>query len=115
MYIIQNKLTIGLALVVISFLAPASGGDIEKAIEARQGWYQIISHNTGLMFSMAKGKTEYNAEIALMAAKNLQILNRLNNSYLWPPESSKDWMPGKTRALEEIWSTYPAFLDKIRR
>ena len=31
---------------------------------------------------------------------------------MWPPGSDNQALPGKTRALPEIWSTFPAVMEK---
>lgn len=103
-------LAIGLAATTLSTVAVAD--EIEDAIKARQGYYQVVKHNTGPLFAMAKGDIEYNAEQASTYAANLQMLASLNNSSMWPAGSSKEDRAGKTRALPVIWTTFPAISEK---
>lgn len=79
----------------------------EKMIEARQGYYQMVRHNFAPLAAMAKGEIDYDAEKAQAFANNLKILSTLDNGTLFLPGSSKEEMPGKTRALKKIWDTYP--------
>lgn len=85
---------------------------LEGKIKARQGYYQLISNNAGTLFGMAKGDIDYDAKTATTAANNLKTLMMLENGALWSPGTSKEEMPGKTRALKKIWDTYPAIADK---
>jgi len=85
----------------------------EDRIQARQGYYKLVLHNVGPLFAMAKGEMEYNADVAAKAANNLKILSTMDNGSLWLPGSSKEEMPGKTRALKKIWDTYPAIGEKV--
>jgi len=96
----------------ITALTPALADNIDDAIKARQGYYQVVSHNTGALFAMAKGDVDYNADTALAHAKNLEALANMNNASMWIPGSSKEDRKGKTRALPVIWSTYPAIGEK---
>ncbi len=103
-------------LLVLSFTLAAalvSGAamaiDIEKAIKARQGLMQIYAFNLGILGSMAKGATEYDAVTADTAANNLLTLASMKNGAMWPEGSSNDSIEfsDMTRALPEIWTTYP--------
>ena len=57
---------------------------------------------------MAKGKVDYNAEAAEAAANNLAQLVRMNGA-MWPQGTSQsdEGLEKETRALAEIWTTYP--------
>ena len=98
------------ALVVMPTLSLADA--IDDAIDARRGYYQVVKHNAGMLFGMAKGDVAYDAEKAAGFARNLETLSKLDNSAMWPPGSSNADRPGKTRALPEIWSTWPAVSEK---
>ena len=99
-----------IAALALPTLAVADS--IEDAIDARQGYYQVVKHNAGMLFGMAQGKIDYDAAKAAGAAKDLQALANLDNGGMWPAGSSKADRPGKTRALPVIWETYPAILEK---
>ena len=92
----------------------SSAADIEKTIKARQSFMRVYSFNLGLVGDMAKGKSQYDAEIAANAAQNLLALVKMNNGPMWPKGTSNT-DPGlseKTRALPEIWTTYPKISER---
>lgn len=88
--------------------------DHDGVIKARQSHMRLNAYNLGILGSMAKGETEYNAELANIAATNLLTLTNMNNSSMWPKGSSQSdsGLSGKTRALPEIWTTYPKVIDR---
>ena len=90
-----------LSLAFLTGVAATAQADeaLEGKIKARQGYYQLVLANAGTLFGMAKGDVEYNAEAASTAANNLKTLTMLDTGALWAPGSSKEEMPGKTRAL----------------
>jgi len=92
--------------------AHADDKALEGKIKARQGFYQLVSNNAGTLFGMAKGDIDYDTKTATTAANNLKTLMMLDTGSLWAPGSSKEEMPGKTRALKKIWDTYPAIAEK---
>jgi len=73
---------------------------------------QLRSFNAGPLFGMAKGKIDYNADLASTLANNLILLNKMDSSRQWPKGSDNDAYSGKTAALPEIWSTYPEIAEK---
>lgn len=95
-------------------LTPAFADNIDDAIKARQGYYQVIKHNAGALFGMAKGDIAYDAVQAAVYARNLEALAKMDTSSMWLPGSSKADRPGKTRALPVIWSTFPAIGEKAK-
>ncbi|MGB0694237.1 MAG: c-type cytochrome [Rhodospirillaceae bacterium] len=113
MRIIASVVLSGAILMGLSATAHADKR-LEGMVKARQGYYQLISNNAGVLFAMAKGDVEYTAEAATMAANNLKTLSSLDISGLWDPATSKEAMPGKTRALQAMWDTYPAVLEKSK-
>jgi len=107
-----GALAIGCVAMTLSTAALAD--NIDDAIKARQGFYQLVKHNAGALFGMAKGDIAYDAEQAAAHASNLDALAKMNSNTLWPAGSSKTDRPGKTRALAEIWTTYPAIGEKVQ-
>lgn len=81
----------------------------EEVLKARQGLMRIYAFNLALVGDMAKGKTPYNPETAQIAADNLLAAASMKNGAMWPQGSGVDnpEFGDKTRALPEIWSTYP--------
>ena len=92
--------------------AIAMADALEDAVEARQGYYQVVKHNAGMLFGMAKGDVAYDAATASAHAQNLSALSKLDTGSMWPQGSDKASLPGKTRALPVIWETFPAIMDK---
>jgi len=94
--------------------AALAGDPLEDTVKARQGYYKLILHNAGTLFGMAKGDIEYDAERASTAANNLLTLSKLNVGSLYPAGTSKEEMPGKTRALKKIWDDFPGVGEKAK-
>lgn len=91
----------------------ADGGPHDKAIKARQAMFQTYGFNIGILGAMAKGKMEYNAELAAESAANINAAANFGQSAYWPAGSDSE-TPGnaRTRALPAIWETYPAVNEK---
>lgn len=78
------------------------------AVKARQGQMQIQSHAIGVVAGMARGNTEYDAEMATLAAQDLRATTMLAVDLLWPEGTSTEDIEG-TRALPAIWSDRAGF------
>jgi len=102
------------ALVGVLVSGFALAADAEKAVKARQGLMQIYAFNMSIVGGMAKGAIEYNAQSASAAAENLLALASMKNGAMWPAGSGNDnlELADKTRALPEIWTTYPEIGQK---
>jgi len=85
----------------------AADDPLLDAIKARKSYMQVVKWNAGPLFGMAKGKIDYDAEFATTLANNLHALSQLDNGTMWPDGSDNVSYEGETRALPEIWSTYP--------
>ena len=101
--------TVGLTLALT---ASAADDPNEKVIKSRRAVMSLQSWYAGPLFQMAKGDMEYNAEMAGTYAAHLDIIANLDGGAMWPPETDNGAYAGKTRALPEIWSTYPAVGEK---
>lgn len=90
-------------------------GPHDAAIKGRQAMFQTYSFNMGILGAMAKGKIEYNADLAAESAANLNAAVNFGQSAMWP-EGSDNETPGnaKTRALPAIWSNFPDVLEKSK-
>ena len=88
-----------------------SAGPIEQAIKARKSQMTLYSFNLSILGAMAKGEREYDAEVAAMAAGDLNSAAHITMSEAWPQGSDKDSVEG-TRALAEAWTTYPAIVEE---
>lgn len=109
-----SSLTVIAALATVALPAIATADALDDAIKARQGYYQVVRHNAGMLFGMAKGEIAYDAATATAHADNLQTLAAMNNTSMWPVGSDKASRPGKTRALPVIWETFPAIGEKAQ-
>ena len=95
---------IGLSL---AFSASAAKDPNEKAIKARKAVMTLQSWYAGPLFTMAKGDMEYDAEMAKTYAEHLNTVANVEGGGMWPPGTGNDAYAGKTRALPEVWSTWP--------
>lgn len=118
MKLMNNILGLALALPVLLATLGGVPADakadeaLEKMINARQGYYQNVRHNAGILFGMAKGAVEYDAAAASTAANNLLTLTKIDLGSYYAAGSSKEEMPGKTRALKKIWENFPEVAEK---
>ncbi len=105
---------VGLIILGISVVSPsfAAKDPNLKLIEARQAEMKLKSFNAGPLFAMAKGKIDYDAEMATKLANGLQTLLSLDMGRAWKNGTDNTAYPGKTEALPEIWSTYPKITEK---
>jgi cytochrome c556 len=106
------KIAIPAALLAATATTAIADGHIDKAIKARKAQMQLYAFNLGQLGAMAKGEAEYKAEQAASLAGNMQALVNLDASSMWAPGSDSTAHPEMTRAKAEIWSTYPAVVDK---
>ena len=105
---------LGTAFVAVSLMSGTAmaDGHLEKAIKARQAQMTLYSFNLGVLGAMAKGKADYDAKIASGAAANLLAAAKLDASQMWPKGTDSVAMPDMTRALPDIWTTYPKVAEK---
>lgn len=101
--------TLALSSVAGLALADEAG---EKAIKARQSLMQLYSFNLGALGAMAKEAVPYDAKTASVHANNLMHATMIEHVGLWPEGTHSDAYGDKTAALEKIWSTYPAIVEK---
>ncbi len=97
-----------MSAVMAGTVGLASADDVNPAIKARQSLMQLYGFNLGIVGAMAKGKVDYDAKAAQEAADNLAQLVRMNGA-MWPQGTSQsdEGLEKETRALAEIWTTYP--------
>jgi cytochrome c556 len=93
------------SLVCASVLSlPALAADPnEVAIGARQGYMKMVVFNAKPLFGMAKGKVDYDADLASALADNLLQLSQMNTARMWPKGSDGDEYL-ESNALPEIWA-----------
>ena len=98
-----------LLLIGLTLTSPGFAGKDPKmnAIKARQGEMQLRAFNVGPLFAMAKGKMDYDAELASKLAGNLKLMLDLDNGRAWMQGTDNEAYSGKTTALPKVWTTYP--------
>jgi len=107
--LIRNSVMALAAVAVLGAGVPAvQAAGTDKAVSARKSVMQLRGFYLGTLGGMAKGKVAYDAKKAAGAANSLAALEQLDGSAMWPPGSGNDKLGDKTRALPEIWSTWPA-------
>lgn len=84
----------------------------EDTAKARRAFYTLVGFEMGTLGAMAKGAMDYDAETAAQSAKDILTLTGLNTADYFAPGSSKDDLPGKTRALAKIWDDFPGLSEK---
>ena len=89
----------------------ASAQNFENAVKARQGMFQILAINLGILGGMARGNTEYDAETAAAAAQSIVGVSMIVPSPLFPAGSSEMDIDG-TRAKAEIWDNIDDVVGK---
>ena len=88
-------------------------GPHDNAIKGRQAMFQTYNFNMGVLGAMAKGKMDYNAEIAAQSAANLQAAANFGQAAMWPEGSDSETAGNaKNRALPAIWSNFPDVMEK---
>lgn len=110
---VKSLVVAGIASVMLAggALSDDHEGPFAKEIKARQAVFQVYGYNVGLLSGMAKGKIDYDAQTAIDAAWNLNAASMMKNGTMWPQGSDNSQVEG-TRALPEIWSTYPEIVEK---
>ena len=74
MHLTKSITAIGIGAAMIAtagFAASHSEKAASDAVNARHAQMQLIAYHTGILGGMAKGETEYNADMATAAATNL--------------------------------------------
>lgn len=98
--------------LTLAFSASAAKDPNEKAIKARQAVMKLQSWYAGPLFQMAKGDMDYDAAMAKTYAEHLNMMANVEGGAMWPEGTDNRAYAGKTRALEEIWTTWPAVGEK---
>lgn len=98
--------------VVLGLLAgPAAAQDADLAIDARKGLMQVYRIHLAQLSGMAKGEVDYDAERASALAVSLKAASSVDQMAMWPQGSDQGAMGDKTRALADLWTTFPAVME----
>ena len=112
---IAGAAALAMALAVFTGSGVASAQeDHSGAVKARQAYMQLNGFYMGQLAAVAKGQVPYDAAQATGIANSLLALSTMDVGAMWPPGSGNDnsALAGKTRALPEIWTTFPAIVEK---
>ena len=112
---IAGAAALAMALAVFTGSGMASAQeDHSGAVKARQAYMQLNGFYMGQLAAVAKGQVPYDAAQATGIANSLMALASMDVGAMWPPGSGNDnpALAGKTRALPEIWTTFPAVVEK---
>ncbi|WP_323769178.1 cytochrome c [Antarctobacter sp.] len=93
------------------FAAPAFAQDLPQPVKARQGQFNIMALNLGVLGGMARGSVDYDAEAAQAAADSLVAVSKISQMAMWPEGSDADSIDG-TRALPAIWGNIDDVMAK---
>jgi len=88
---------------LLSLPAMAEPDANEVALGARQGYMKMVVFNAKPLFGMAKGKLDYDADLASALADNLLQLSQMNTARMWPKGSDGDAYL-ESDALPGIWA-----------
>ncbi len=99
----MKRLSLALAVAAFGFAsAPAFAQGFSGHVKARQGQFRVLAINLGILGSIAKGETPYDAATAQAAADTIVAVSMINQPPLWPAGSDNMAIEG-TRALPVIW------------
>lgn len=102
-------------IVVSAFIGSSLGaqtlvaGELERALEYRQGAMNVYSWNMKAMGDMMKGKKPYDGEAFARHASDLAAAASLDLLAGFPPESDS----GETDARADIWFDFEDFTQKL--
>ncbi len=87
----------------------AFAGELERALDYRQGVMNVFSWNMKAMGAMMKGKKPYDAEAFARHADDLAKAASLDLLAGFPEDSDQ----GETDALPDIWLDFEGFTQKL--
>jgi cytochrome c556 len=108
----KSKLNMGVvsALLLCFFFAHStSAGELERALDYRQGVMNVLSWNMKAMGAMMKGKKPYDAAAFARHADDLSKAASLDVIAGFPADSDQ----GETDARPDIWLDFEDFTQKM--
>jgi cytochrome c556 len=99
-----------LAATAVLATTPALA-EVPQAVKARQGQFNIMALNLGILGGMARGTVDYDAEAAQAAADSLVAVASLGQAPMWPAGTDAMSIDG-TRAQPAIWENLDDVLAK---
>jgi len=104
------KLRTGLLSLTLALCAASvQAGDVEKAVDYRQGVMNVFAYNVTSMSDMVKGKTAFDAAAFAHHAKDLAAAARLDVLAGFPEDSIND----DSDASDTIWLAWDKFQGKL--
>ncbi len=100
-----------IAAALVAALTTAAAAELPQAVKARQGQFNVMAINLGILGGMAKGAVEYDAAAAQAAADTLVAVSMINQAPLWPAGTDAMSIEG-TRAEPAIWDNIGDVLSK---
>lgn len=100
------------AIASTSFAASHVDEAAASAITARKSHMQLYQHYLGVLGNMAKGATEYDAEVASAAASDFLALTQLSQRTYWPQGSDGETLgTDVTKASAAAWENFPQVME----
>ncbi|MBU3029604.1 c-type cytochrome [Paracoccus marinaquae] len=97
---------------LVAFPVMAAAQSAEVAIEARQGYMELLAINMGQLSGMAKGDIAYDEGAASTAAANIATLTNYTVPSLFVAGSA-DGEAEESRALPAIWQKPEEFAQRF--
>ena len=100
------KVVSAVSLATLVAMPVAAEQPFEKEIEARKAHMQVVKYNMGILGAMAKGKRDYDADLASAVAGNMLNAATMNNMSMWPKGSDNgvDALEDLTKAKPAMWA-----------
>lgn len=109
----MRKFVLAATLIALPLTAFSQDAEaVEDNLEARQGYFKMLSLNMAALSDMAKGNTAYDEAAASLAASNVELLSRYPLPSLFIAGSSADDTKD-TAAKADIWSNFDDFNQKF--
>ncbi|SNR99828.1 c-type cytochrome [Antarctobacter heliothermus] len=93
------------------FATPTFAQELPQAVKARQGQFNIMALNLGILGGMARGTVDYDADAAQAAADSLVAVSMVSQPALWPEGTDSMSIDG-TRAMPAIWENIDDVMAK---
>lgn len=107
----KNMLSLALMSALILTAPMTWAGEIEKAVDYRQGVMNVFSWNMKAMSNMMKGKTPFDQKVFAGHARDLANASGLNLMPGFPEDSESE----ESDALVEIWMEFDDFEAKYKK
>jgi len=108
----MTYLKLAITVAALGSSTPAfAQDDFSGTLKARQGQFQIMALNLGILGNMARGRMDYDADAAQAAADTLVAVSQIQQAPMWPEGTDNAAIEG-TRAQPTIWAENADFLEK---